>query len=200
MSGGCLDVLTGAEPIKAEARAAMVSSSVASDTGFKLTDTASPTITREISAGGETRTVEVTNKIATYEKTMAVPPIGEQNLASFAAIATPAVDVFGKTLNPVGDYSHAELVNLLASEYEGLSNVRRVGSRNTTVLSTETTVSKFASRATFDGQPIDVYIHVTRVQNKGEFVIPIGIYPQKKSDEARNIILLMGAVNHPTSF
>lgn len=199
-STGCLDVLTGTEPVTVEAEAAIVSERVASEAGYQLTDTSSPTVARDIKAGGQARTVEATNRVATYEKAMSIPSIDEENLATFSAIATPSVKVFGRTLSPIGDYSYEELIDLLSSEYGELNTVDYVESQETTVLGVETDVSKYAARAMIDGQDIDVSIHVTRVENESDYVILIGIYPEKKSDEEQDIISMIEGVNHPTKF
>lgn len=178
----------------------MVLPEFTSEVNYKLVKKASPTVTRELSVGGKKRTVKATNKIATYEKTKSIPTVGEQKIATFAAITTPVVEVLGKTFNPVGNYDHEALVNLLASEYNSLTNVRRIGSRQITVLGAETKVSKFAAQATSNSQTIDVYIRVTRIQHEGDYVIPVGIYPRKISDEGDNILELMRNLNHPTHF
>lgn len=200
VTSGCVGVLTGSKALTFSAEAAKVPQSTASDVGYKLTDTTSKVITRNYSAAGQERTVKVTNKIATYEKRVDFGPLGSQRLAVFAAISTPAVEIAGQTFNPIADYNNAELVSMLSSQYESISNVRQVSSQNITVLGTETRVSKFAATATFSGAQIDVNIHVTKIRDGDDFVVLVGIYPQQKSGEQANILKLMKAVNHPTQF
>lgn len=196
-TSGCIGFLTGSEAKTFEAEWAKTEQSVANNAGYNLNSTEEVTIQREFTVAGQTRTVKVINKISTYQKEMDLGPLGEKKVGVFAVISTPAVELGPKTFNPVADYSNEDLVMLLASQYESISNVQKVSEQNITVLGTESTVTKFSAQASFGGTNVDVYIHVTKVRDGADFVVPIGIYPQKKDGEAQSIVSMMKAVTHP---
>lgn len=198
LSSGCIGFITGSEAQTFEADWAKTDDSVASDAGYDLNATNTQTVEREFSAGGQSRTVEVINRIATYEKEMSVGPLG-QKVGVFAVVSSPAVEIGPKTFNPLADYSNEKLVQLLASNYESIDDVRKVDARNVTVLGTETEMTKFAAKAKFAGTNLDVYIHVTKVRDGDDFVVPVGIYPQQKDGEAENVVAMMEAIDHPVS-
>lgn len=199
LSSGCIGFITGSEAQTFEADWAKTDDSVASDAGYELNSTDSQTIEREFSAAGQSRTVEVVNRITTYEKKMSFGPLGEKKIGVFAAVSSPAVEIGPKTFNPLADYSNEKLVQLLAGQYESISDVREVDARNITVLGTETKMTKFAAKAKFAGTSVDVYIHVTKVRDGEDFVVPVGIYPQQKDGEAESVVAMMEAIDHPAS-
>ncbi|WP_101297231.1 DUF6517 family protein [Halegenticoccus soli] len=195
LGGGCLGFVTGREPLTFAAEPAKTAQSVASDAGYELTDAKSQTIEREFSAAGQSRRVEVTNEIATYEKRLSLPILGGAKLGVFAVIASPPVEVLGQTFNPIDDYDNDRLVNLLASNYEGISDPREVGSRSITVLGDEMTMTKYEAKATFKGRQIDVYVHVAKARD-GDFVVPMAVYPRRFDEEA-NVVAMAEAIEHP---
>lgn len=198
VSSGCIGFITGSEAQTFEAEWAATSDSAASDAGYELNSTRSPTIERQFEVAGQQRTVEVINKIATYQKTMDLGPLGERRTGVFAVVSSPAVELGPRTFNPLADYSNEDLVMLLTSQYGSISNVQTESSRNITVLGTETKMTKFSAQAKFAGTNVDVFIHVTKVRSGADFVVPIGIYPQQKSSETENIVAMMEATEHPT--
>ncbi len=178
-----------------EAEPAGTASDTASETGYERSGIEEQTVTREF-AGQE---VEVINKITTYEKTLSLSLFGEARLGVFAAVSTPAVEVGGETFNPVGDQSTDELVDLLASNYENIRNPESVAQEELTILGGTRTVDKFAATATFDGQEVDIFIHLPEaIRDEADFVIPIGIYPQQlETVERSNVLDLMRDATHP---
>ncbi|KTG11247.1 hypothetical protein AUR64_04790 [Haloprofundus marisrubri] len=196
-SSGCLGFVTGQESLSFEADPAVAQESVANDTGYELDGTEAQTITREFSAAGQTRNVEVTNQISTCEKTLSLSLLGEQKLGVFAAISSPAVEIAGRTLNPIREFSNERLVQLLTSQYEGLSNVNEVNSQTLRMLDKETRVTKYEATSTVENEEIPVFIHVTKVRHEDDFVVALGVYPQQLSGEESNIVSLIESVQHP---
>lgn len=192
LGSGCAGVLGGSEALSFEAATAKTKASVASNANYELTGVENLTIEREFAG----QTVEAVNRVATYEKTLRIPLVGSAKLGVFAAIATPAIEVAGKTFNPVGDYDNDQLVQLLQGSYEGISDAQEVSSQTVAVLGTDTTVTKYEATATFSGQEIDVNIHVTKVRHEADFVVCFGVYPKRLSEQ-RNILSLMSATVHP---
>jgi hypothetical protein len=198
LTSGCLGVITGDESLRFEAQPAAVDDTAAANAGYSLTEAKTATVNRTFEVAGQTRTVTVDNRVATYEKALDFGPLGTARLGTFAVVTTPAVEIAGETLNPLGDYDNDQLVGLLASNYTGLQDVDRVSSRQVTALGTETQVTKYAATAptAFD-QQIDVFVHVTSVRHEGDFVIAMGVYPQVLDGEEDRILELVRALEHP---
>lgn len=195
-TSGCVGVLTGEEPLTFSADRAAVDESVASNAGYSSNGTETVTVNRTFQVAGQERRVVAENKMTTYEKSLDLVVV-EAKLGVFTVVSTPAVEVAGQTLNPIGDYSNARLVELVQDRYSGLSDVREVSSRTITVQGTETEVTKFAGKATVQGQQIDVFVHVTKYRDGDDFVVAIGIYPQQLDGEQENVLSMMRAIQHP---
>jgi hypothetical protein len=195
-TAGCLGVITGTEPLSFSAEPAVVAESAASSAGYSSTGTRTLEVNRTFEIAGQERRVVVSNHVTTYEKSLDLVVI-EAKLGVFTVLSTPAVEIAGRTFNPIGDYSNERLVELVQSRYSGLSDVRPVSSRTITVDGTETEVTKFAAKATVRGQQIDVFIHVTKYRDGEDFVVAIGVYPQRFDGEERNVISMMRAIQHP---
>ena len=197
LTSGCIGFLTGEDALQFDAQPARTDESVASDAGYQLNDTRTITTNRTLEAAGQQRTVTVTNRVATYEKSLSLGPLGDAKLGVFAVLSSPAVEVAGETLNPIGDYDNDRLVGLLASNYGGLSDIEQVSNRSIQMLGSDATVTKYAATATFSGRQVDVYIHVTKVRHESDFVVAMGIYPQVLSGEESNVLEMIRAVEHP---
>jgi len=194
-TSGCLGVFSGGTTTF-EAEPADVDEAAASQTGFEKNGTRDSVVTREVGPEGVSETVQVVNKVTTYEKALEIPLLGTARLGVFSIVSSPAVEVAGQTFNPLADYSNDRLVQLVTNRFGSLSGVERVSSRQLTVLGTETTVTKYAATTTAQGQNIDVFVHVTKVRHEGDFLVGIGVYPQQL-DQETDILSLLRAVEHP---
>jgi len=197
VSSGCIGFLTGSEALTFEADPAATAESAASSAGYESNGTRTQVVEREFSAAGQTRTVEAASKVTTYEKTIDIPLLGSAKLGVCTVVSSPAVEIAGETFNPIGDYSNDRLVRFIASSYDGLDGVEQVSQRQITVLGTETTVTKYSATAPFQGEDVDVFVHVTKVRDGEDFVVALGIYPQRLDGEEENIISMTRAAEHP---
>lgn len=193
---GCLGVLTGTKPVEFEATPATVSGDALDDTGYTEDSVEADTITRTVSAAGQEREVHVTNWIAEYGRTLELGPLGEVDLGVFAVIATPQVNVLERTFNPIGDMSNREILQQIRSEYEGFDVGSHVGSQNTTILGETVPVDKFEGTATIEGRDIELFIHIAMVEHGEDFVVPLGVYPQRLPDEESRIFRLLDGIEH----
>lgn len=180
-----------------EAETALASESAASQTGYSFSGTEEQRVTRDVSG----QEVTAVNKISTYEKTLSLSVLGEAKLGVFATVSTPAIDIAGRTFNPVGEYDTSRLVRLLQSNYESINSAERVDQQEVPILGASRTVDEFAATSTFEGQEIDVSIHITRaIRHEADFLIPIGVYPQPLGVQERdNVFTLMQNIVHPAS-
>ncbi|MFC6874449.1 DUF6517 family protein [Halobellus marinus] len=196
-TSGCIGFLTGDEPLRISAEPATVADGTVAETGYELNDTRTVEVDRSFEVAGQERRVIASNQITDYKKSMELQPLGEVDLGVFTVVSTPAVEVAGQTLNPIGSYSNARLVELVQEQYSGLSDIEQVSEQNITAQGTETTVTKFAATATFEGQEIDVFVHVTKYRDGDDFILAIGVYPQQLDGEEENILSMMRALEHP---
>ena len=198
VTSGCIGFLTGSEPLEFSAEPATVSGSAATDAGYEYNGTRELTVNRSFDVGGQERRVIATNQISDYRKSMDLGPLGNAEVGVFNVVTTPAVEIAGQTLNPIGSYSNARLVEFVQQQYSGLGDIQRVSEQNITVQGTETAVTKFSATATIQGQEIDVFIHVTKYRSGDDFVVAIGVYPQQlEGSEESNVLSMMRAIDHP---
>lgn len=192
---GC-GFVTGDEALEFDASPATVSEDALSDTGYEQASLDRQVVTRNFSAAGQERTVQVTNQLARYERAVDLGPLGSQRGAVFVALASPEVSVAGQTFNPIGDMSEREILAQFESEYEGITVGDRVDNRTVSVLGESTAVERFEGTARLAGQDVDVYIEATRVQHEGDFVVAVGIYPQRLDGERENVRTLLRGLEH----
>jgi hypothetical protein len=195
-TAGCLDVITGDEPLEFTAEPANVPESTLEETGYELVQTESPTISQEFTVAGQTRTVEVTNQVASYDKNVDLGPLGSVQAALFAVLTTPQVKVASRTFNPIDEMSNRQLLKQIASQYEGLSVGENVESEEIQQLGTTTTVEKYEATATVDEQEVPIYLLLTRLQHGDDFVVSVGGYPRQLSGEESNQHTLIESVEH----
>ena len=196
-TSGCLGVLTGSEPAELSAGRATVPDSALKTTGYREYRIEPLEIERTFEVAGQSRTVVVRNQLAQYDK--AVEIAGQRYQAAvFSVLSTPAVELFGRTFNPVGEMDAGELARRMLERYEGVSNVRQLDDETARVLGAETTVGVFeADTEVTDGVTVETRIHVAKAVRAGaDFVVPVGAYPTILSGEADAVRTLMGAVEH----
>lgn len=191
-TGGCLGFVTGEESLEFSADEATATEDALQETGYEEKEVTDVVVTEE----RYDREIEVTNWQARYERTAEMPLLGEQEVGVFVAFATPKVEVANEAFNPVDDMSNRELLERVQGQYENVEIGSKVDSTTVTVLGTETTVDRFDGTATFSGQDVDIYLHVTQVEDGDDFVVPLGVYPQKLDDEDQRIFALMEGLQH----
>lgn len=191
--GGCTDLLSG-DQTTFEADVAIVSDSARSETGYQERRVVENRIERNFESVDTT--VAVVNVVAEYAREASIGFVSGE-LARFTVLSTPTVEV-GPVgpLNPIKDKSNRELAEMVQQQYGGIQNVQQVGERDGTLLGSSVTVSKFSAQAQTGGQSVDVYLHLARTENEGDFVLAIGVHPQDV-DEQSKIDRLLEGVEHP---
>jgi len=194
---GCTGVLSG--PVSFSASQATVGDAALEETGYQHNSTQAMNVSRTFEAAGQSKEVEVTNWISEYHQRVGLPGVGEQKVAVFATFSSPQVEILGKSFNPLDKYSDRQLAQQFTSQLDSVSGVREVGSQNRTMLGKTTEVSKFeASVTTATGIEFDAYLHVTKVKHDGDFVVAVGVYPQKLPGQEEKIYQLIRGVEHGT--
>lgn len=194
VTSGCMGVLSG--PVTFSASEVSVSDQARADTGYEVNRTEQQTVTREFSAAGQTKEVEVNNWIAEYHKSVGIDGVAEQPVATFVVFASPQVDVLGQSFNPLDEYSNRELAETFTQRMENVEDVQQVSTRNETMLGETTEVTTFeATVTTAMGIEFDASLHVTKVKHDGDFVVAVGAYP-KQIDGEGDVNRLIEGVEH----
>lgn len=196
-TSGCIGFLTGDEALTFAAEPAAVDDTAAQDAGYELNDTRTVEVNRTFEVAGQERRVVASNELTSYDKAFELGPLGEARLGVFTVVSTPAVEIAGQTLNPIGEYSNARLVEFVQQRYSGMSDIERVSEQNITVQGTQTTVTKFSATATIQGRDVDIFIHVTKYRDGEDFILALGVYPQQLGGEEENVLSMMRAIEHP---
>lgn len=201
---GCVGFILGNDALEVSASKATVGQSALDDTGYEENAVEEVEIERTFEVGGQERTVVASNWQAEYDRAVELEGFDRFRGALFVAFSTPQVeiDIADKTLNPVGDKSHRELVTLVQDSYEGLESVTGVGEYTASLLGSQATVGEYEGEATFagTGQTVDLAVHVTNpIEHGDDFVVCVAAYPDYPpltDGEADNVETLFGGVEH----
>jgi hypothetical protein len=201
-TAGCSALQGVAEESALTAEPAAVPDAAADAAGYEFVNARPVTVTRTVEAGEASREVEVTNQVTRYEKTLDLGVLGEARLGVVAGIASPAVEVGGRTLNPIGDDSNRQLVEMIAGRYSGLEVTGRENRRRIEFLGAQERETTFAGTATFepaDGSSVDVNIlfEVVKGRSEADFVIGFGAYPRSLPGESDDVLAMLSAFEHP---
>ena len=193
-TAGCSAILgSGAEFSSATAT---VSADARSGTGYEEAAIEDVVVERTFSAAGQERTVSVTNRAARYERRVDLPALPSQRAAVFVAFTSPKIELFGETFNPIGKMSNRELLALVQERYSGLSVGGQAGSQEATMLGQSTTIEKYQGSGTLAGASVDTFVHVTRVEHEGDYVLAMAIYPRLVGDEDDTVTRLVEGIEH----
>ncbi|QLH84566.1 DUF6517 family protein [Halosimplex pelagicum] len=195
VTAGC-GFITGQSALAFAASPATASDDALSETGYEEVAVENSTVTRNFSAAGQTRQVEVTNQQARYERGVDLGPLGSQRAAVFVTFASPEVEVATRTFNPISDMSTRQVLRQFESQYEGLSVGSHVENRSVRALGSQRTLEQFEGTATLAGSEVDVYVHAAKFQHEGDYIVAVGIYPQRLDGEAESVVALTEGLEH----
>ncbi len=198
VTAGCLDTVLG-DATDFEAAPATVIDPALEEAGYNHIETRPDVERREFGVAGLSRTVSVTNWIGEYYRGLELPIIGRVEAAVFAILATPRVDVLGRSFNPVGEMSDREIAELIQEQYDEISIGAETGRRTVQTLGIETTVTSFEASAQLlpvGGTAIDVIFDITRFTNGEDFLVAIGIYPAAVPAESERVTTMLEGLEH----
>ncbi|ELZ02874.1 hypothetical protein C482_04406 [Natrialba chahannaoensis JCM 10990] len=186
-------------------RPATVPEAVRSETGYDERTVEELIVERTVGRFGIDRSIEVTNWYAEYDR--AVPldglglGLGRAQAAVASVLTTPQISFLGRTFNPVGELSTAELIELIQDRYEELEDVDHRDATTVSVLGTETTVDRYLAQARLidAGTTLEVYLQITEpIAHGDDFVICVAVYPQLLGMEleSASVRTLFEGVNH----
>lgn len=174
-----------------------VEASAREETGYELQEVEELPITEPVDLAIYSEEIVVYNYLAEHEKSVDMGPLGEQRGAVFVVLATPQISIAGRQFNPVEDKSAEELVELVVANYDGLANVSHESDDEVTVLGESTTKVTFVADAEFDGQDVEVNLHVTEaVATADDLIVSIGVYPRElEQQERENVVTLIESIS-----
>lgn len=205
---GCAG-LTG--DLSFEAGSATVTAQARAETGYEEAGVTAIPFSRQVSLGPIQRTVEVTNLLAEYDRSVGLDGGGltgglgiptDARAAVFAAFTTPAVEIFGRTLNPVGNLSTDELANLIQQHYGGFRDLSVDAELSGTLLGQSTTVTRYTAEADLlttavVSTDIPIYLYVGAPVRAGEdFVLTVAAHPQVIGPREGTVRTLLSGVEH----
>lgn len=135
-------------------------------------------------------------------QTQATTPLqldgGETAASVFTLLTTPAFEILGQPLNPLGQMDDEELLDFIAEDFGELAVGEQESESTETVLGSETTVSTFSGTTTQGGVEFDIGIDVVSVNNDDDLVVAIGIYPAAAAEEeSDHVSTLLNGLEHP---
>ena len=217
-TAGCVDFVTG-EGLFYESAQATVSEEALNETGYAEDEIDSFGIDESVGAFGISRTVEITNWQAEYERTVDIDGIDsffeagsidgiDEAPYSFVAVSTPQVSVFGQELNPVGNMDAAELIDRVEGQYDGVGSIEEREEVDATVLDENTTLTRFEAEASVAGiEEFPIIIEITEaVESEDDLVLTVATYPDleefgenlvEDNPGAEESATLRGGVEHP---
>lgn len=166
------------------------------ETGYERTAVEELTVEEDVGALGYSERIVVRNHVTDHEKAVDLEPLGSQRAATFAVLTTPQIGLAGRNVNPVEEMSTAELVELVASNYDDVGDVSHEADETVTILGRSATQSQFTADAAFDGSPLEVALHVTEAVEAGDdLLVSVGVYPRQVAiEEEGNVRLLAEAI------
>lgn len=194
VTSGCTGILS--DPVTVSASKATVGDAALEETGYEHNRTEQMKINRTVEAAGQSKNVEVTNWISEYHERIGLLGV-EKRVAVFVLFASPKVEVLGKSFNPLAEYSNRQLAEQFTAQLQSVEDVRKVDSRNRSMLGTSTEVTKFESSVqTATGFEFDAYLHVTKVEHEGDFVVALAVYPKKLPGQEEKVGRLLEGLQH----
>jgi hypothetical protein len=197
LSSGCLGFVLGGEPLSFEASPAEVSSSALSGTGFEHVGTEPVTLSETFEVAGQSRTVELTNYVSRYAKSVELGGEAVRG-AAFGSLATPLFDLAGQSIDPVEGIQTGELARRAQDVYADLSVREQVGSVAREVLGQPRDLLRYALAATLGGRDVEALLHLADFRDAGDALVLAGVNPRVLDAETRNVLALAEGITHAT--
>ncbi|MFU8868035.1 DUF6517 family protein [Natronococcus sp.] len=199
LGAGCLDVVSGEEPLEFAADRVEPTEATVAETGYESRRSERASIDRTVEAGLE-REVRASIWQSVYSKTR--EHRGEDREASlFAAVSTPEMAVAGRSANPLADASSEELLEEILDRVDGphgdLEGLERERSFALEILGTGREVDVFAGETDLDGERVGVDVLIASFDHEGDFLVTVGTHPTLLAEESANLELLMESLEHP---
>lgn len=193
-TGGCMDAATGEGPLTFEASEVRASETAVEDTGYEHRITETVPFTKEFEVGGVSREVRADTVVSKYDKAIDMGPLGSKRTALFVVASTPKAEVAGRPFNPIEDMDNRELAEEFQSQYDEMTIREEIGTEVISVFDEDVDLSTFEAETAFEGQPIDIRLHIGVAETDDDLVVLLGGYPRRLPDEKANVVTLAESV------
>lgn len=195
LSAGC-GFLLGLESLTFSSSPIAVSDQAVQETGYEEAAVGPQNESVMFSVFGQNRTVEVTNHVGRYERSVDLGPLGSQRAATFVALSSPEIEVAGNTVNPIQNISDGEILERVGARYESVSVEEQTGTRTAESLGDSRTLTRFNGTATLEGTEIPVFLETARFKHGSDYVVVVAVYPQDVPGEAERVGTLFAGLDH----
>lgn len=200
---GCLDIVRG-NTLEYSSEPAQVDQSAIDDSGFEHVRTERIPVEDTVEAAGQERDVRITNWATSYNKRFNLERGGSIRTALFTTISTPDVEILSRSVNPITEMDHQEMIGEFSGEFDAIDEVADIQflrEDSTRMLGEQTEVSVFEATAIIEGREADALIHVADTQHEDDIVVAVGAYVVEfqgiSLDESDNVRTFMQSVEHP---
>lgn len=198
LSAGCLGFVRGRDALEFGAGRVVASDDVLSDAGYEQLQSDQHAHEETVDVGVE-REVRATYWVSVYAKEMEVLGV-RREAATFAAVSSPALEVFGRSLNPLMEKDRKELLAEIEARFENsygeLRDLRREETIHLPILGEARDVDRFVGTTTVAGDDVDLVFLLTTFEYEDDYVVLLGGHPEPLPDEGVNIELLMESVEY----
>ena len=198
LTSGCLGFVMG-DPLEFDAGAVRPTDAALEDSGYEEQDADWERIEETVEFGVE-REIRASIWTAVYNKEVSIQGVGRE-AAVFAAVSLPAMEVLGRTLNPLDDMDNEEVLEELRGEIEGEYGTLRDISHDETIdvpiLGDQRTVEVYTAKTDLEGQEIEIMLVLTVFDHEDDLLVLLGSHPRLLPDEGVTIEELMESVEHP---
>lgn len=198
-TAGCLDTLLGGETPSFSASPATVAEATLERTGYEHRGTTVDERRKEFGAGPASQTVRVRNYRSQYVRSVEIPGVVSAPAALFVAFTSPKVRVLGGTFNPLDDLSTLEILERAIAGSPAYSFVSLDGAQATftvDVLGKPREFTSYEGRAELLGVGLDITIRIGKLRHDGDFVVLVGVYPERLFWEGSRVRRLARGVQH----
>lgn len=192
---GC-SVLPGGGTTSLDSSPATVSGGALSEAGYETVNVTTQTLSRNVSAAGQSRAVEVTTHTAVYARSPGAGSGANSSGAGLVVLSVPGVEVANRTLNPLSEVSPSQVAEALSAGYSGVEVGDSLGNRSVRVLGSERTVTTFDGTATSNGTSLNLTVHATTFEHEGDFVLAVAVHPSRLSGASARVDTLLAGLEH----
>ena len=200
LTAGCLDFVLGNGPLEFEAERVAPDEETLAETGYEEDDVKHEELEETVEVSGIEREVRASLWASLYTKERELMG-ATREAAVFGAVSVPAVEVAGRSFNPLADMDGEELLEELLDRFEGgqgsVENISHEESFDLEILSGGREVDVFAGETEYGGETVEVEISLASFTHEDDMIVLLGSHPRQLAQESANIELLMESVDHP---
>ncbi|WP_241431461.1 DUF6517 family protein [Natrialba hulunbeirensis] len=202
LTAGCLDFALGNGPLEFSAGRVAPHDDALGQTGYAEESVEEQALEESVDVGaGIEREIRAGFWQSTYVKDVELAPIGEEEAALFTALSMPAVEILGRSFNPLEDLGNHDLVERLLEEVDSeagqIEDIEHKESFGLEILGDGRDVDTFVGQSTFDGEEIEIELTLTSFVNEDDLLVLLGTHPEMLAEESANIEELLESVEHP---